>query len=109
VLLAAIACEIAVKNTLLEVASPHQRQLVESLLQNPRDFSLAAIALFDKPCLAVLGRSLKAQDTALYKRVEALFEDRNRIAHRALAGLRPEKDLRSEVGAAREAVSWVRR
>lgn len=107
VLLAAVACEVAIKTHLSESATDEQSKLVDLLLSRPRDFSMAAASLWDKPSSAVLGRSLREEDPALYARVDRLFEDRNRIAHKALAGLRAEQELRNEIAAAREAVDWL--
>jgi hypothetical protein len=107
VLLAAIGCEAAVKTALREGANTDQLPLVELLLDRPRDFSVAAAALFDEPCRLVLGRSLKTDDSQLFKKVWRLFEDRNKIVHRALDALRPPSDLRDEIAAAAAAVSWL--
>jgi hypothetical protein len=109
VVLAAIGCEVAVKTALRDGANADQLPLIELLLNRPRDFSLAAAALFDEPCRLVLGQSLKTDDSQLYKKVWHLFEDRNKIAHRALNAIRPPSDLRDEVAAAAAAVSWLER
>jgi len=77
---------------------PHQTAALE-----------AAATLFDEPCLAVIGRSLKVDQPPLFRRVQGLFEDRNQIAHKGLANLRNESKLRDEVHAATEAVGWLRR
>jgi hypothetical protein len=51
-------------------------------LDNPRDVFEQAAGLFDKTAKAVTGRSLREENGAIYKGVVALFEDRNRVAHR---------------------------
>src|ERR1035438_5171317 len=81
VLIAAIACEVKVKDTLRQKVSADHLPLVELILENPRDWSLAAPALFDKGIEAALGRSLRSDDRAVYKGITRLFEARNRIAH----------------------------
>lgn len=85
VLTAAIAVELKVKQTLLEAAEGPLRELVAVLFESPRDYSLAAVALFDKPLRIVLGVSLRESDKALYKRIETLFKRRNDVAHRGKA------------------------
>lgn len=80
---AAIACEVKIKTFLREHSNAEQAALVELLLENPRDWSLAAAALFDKPLKIVGGRSLKDEDDkSLWKGVIDLFERRNALAHR---------------------------
>jgi len=107
VVLAATGCEAAVKTALRAGANTDQLPLVELLLDRPRDFSVAAAALFDEPCRVVLGRSLKTDNSQLFQKVWRLFEDRNKIVHRALDKIRPPPDLRGEVAAAAAAVSWL--
>lgn len=82
VLTAAIACELKVKQVLRDEARPEARPLVDVLLESPRDFSVAAAALFDRPMKAVAGRSLREDDRDLWKQVNRLFEVRNEVAHR---------------------------
>jgi hypothetical protein len=106
VLMAAIACEVAVKQFLRAAASPEQQELVELVLSNPRDVSLAAATLFDKGCKAVVSRSLKEENASLYKRVDKLFQDRNKIAHRGGEGLADDV-LAEHVATAREVLEWL--
>jgi hypothetical protein len=82
VLTAGIAVELKVKQTLLEAAEGQLRELVALLIESPRDYSLAAIALFDKPLRIVLGVSLRNSDKELYRRIDTLFRRRNDVAHR---------------------------
>jgi hypothetical protein len=86
VLLAAIACEVKIKQCLRELAGREQA-LLTVILENPRDVSLAALSLFDKALDAVCGRSLRRDNRELFNAVKTLFEDRNRIAHRGGEGL----------------------
>jgi hypothetical protein len=80
--LAAMSTEIRIKTTLGHHATDAQRDLVQIMLTSPRDYSLAACSLFDRPLKAVTGRSLREDDRVLWKATEALFQDRNKVAHR---------------------------
>lgn len=105
VLVAAIACEVRVKGMLRERAKPPADVVLDVLLDNPRAFPHSAIELFDKVSLAVDGRSLRLQDKELYKRLGAVFEIRNKIAHH---GYEPTLDeARQVVGAAMEVFEWL--
>ena len=106
VLFAAVALEIEIKGLLQDQAGPDQIALIELLLNHPRDFSMSAASLFHRPCIAVLGHSLKDDDPRLFRLIEQLFESRNRIAHRALVGLADTAELAAQVTAAGEAMSW---
>ena len=104
VLIAAIACEVKVRDTLRRKVSADRLPLIELILENPRDWSVAALALFDKAMAAAIGRSLKAHDNQMYKDVGRLFEVRNRIAHR---GEQPEQsEARRVVLAAKQVFRW---
>lgn len=107
VLLAAIGTELAVKTALRDAAAPLGRlQLVQVLLENPRDFSVAAAALFDKVMAAVGRRSLREDNRDLFRGVERLFQTRNGIAHR---GEMPDQaTTREVVVTASEALAWLR-
>jgi hypothetical protein len=107
VVLAAIGCEIAVKAALKAGATGEQGALVELLLDHPRDFSVAAASLYDRPCKIVLGTSLKEHDRDLFKDIEQLFHHRNRIVHRGLSDLSDTTTLANDIGAASKAVRWV--
>jgi hypothetical protein len=56
-LMAAVACEVKIKAFLRECANAEQAPLVELLLSNPRDWSVAAAALFDQP-LRIVARDI---------------------------------------------------
>jgi len=104
-LLAAIACETKIESVLRERVSPEKTALVELLIAKPRDFSVAASALFSDVLAAALGRFLKKDKKVLHKKIERLFEIRNRIAHR---GERPQQDeAYSVVVGARELFEWL--
>ena len=82
VLLAAIAAEVKIKRTLLEKAPPEFRNLVNIIVDNPRDVTIATGQLLDKPMKAAVGASLRDSDKGLFVAVtETLFPLRNRIAH----------------------------
>ena len=83
VLAAAIATEVRVKQALRSAATDDVRPVVDFLLDNPRDASVAAANLFDKAMQAVCGRSLRIDDPGLFKEVDSLFRARNEIAHQA--------------------------
>ena len=105
VLIAAIACEVKVRDTLRQKISPDRLPLVELILANPRDWSVAAVALIDKAMAAALGRSLKADDREMYRSICKLFEIRNGIAHR---GEEPERnEARRVLLAARQVFRWL--
>jgi hypothetical protein len=106
-LVAAIACEVKVKTTLREHASLAQRDLVDLLLDNPRDFSLAASSLFDTPLKTVVGASLTEVGTnkELWKRIDALFTRRNRLAHRG--EIPSVEDVADGIAAAHETFEWI--
>lgn len=105
VLLAAIACEVKVKDTLRRKVAPDRLPLLDLILENPRDWSLAAAALFDKAASAALSRSLRTERPELFKDISKLFEVRNRIAHK---GEKPhEPEARKVVLASRQAFRWL--
>jgi hypothetical protein len=105
VLLAAIAGEVKVKDTLRRKVSPDRLPLLDLILENPRDWSLAAAALFDKAASAALGHSLRLERPELFKDISKLFEVRNRIAHK---GEKPhEPEARKVVLASRQAFRWL--
>lgn len=105
VLMAAIAAEIKVKAFLREHASDEQRPLVDFILKNHREVTVTAVdGLFDKLMKTALGRSLREEDMPLFKRVRALFELRNDIAH---AGARASRGDAEAVRAATDAFAWL--
>ena len=104
VLLAAIATELKVKKTLRDCAG-NKLPLVELILDNPRDVSVAAANLFHKAMRATVGRSLQQEKPDQFTSVERLFKLRNDIAH---GGVVPDAaDGRAAVSAAREAFHWL--
>lgn len=82
IILAAIAVEVRIKAFLTERASEEQRDLVELVIDNPRDVTLAAVSLYDKGLKAVVGRSLREEDRPAYNALTALFVERNRLVHK---------------------------
>jgi hypothetical protein len=104
-LIAAIACEVKIKAVLTSLASDEQAPLTELLLSNPRDWSMAASALFHKPLRIIGGESLKDHDPELWKRIEKLFQRRNALAHR---GVVPSDDEALDgVRAAADVFPWL--
>ena len=83
ILMAAIACELAVKTALGELADPDDLVWVDLILDNPRDISVAAVNLWNKAMKAATGHSLSVENGALLqKRLETLISKRNGIVHR---------------------------
>ncbi len=105
VLAAAIATEVQVKQALRSAATDDARPVVDFLLDNPRDASLAAANLFHKAMQAVCDRSLHIDDPGLFREVDLLFQLRNEVAHH---GRRPtaERGARA-VQAAVGAFAWL--
>lgn len=106
VLLAAIAAEVRIKETLRVVATNELRPLLDVVLDSPREVSIAAGQLLDKPLNAIAGTSLRDADKPLFKRVtQELFPLRNRVAH---YGYRPTtQEARDAVAAAAELFTWL--
>jgi hypothetical protein len=107
VMLAAIACEIKVKDVITALASEEQEPLVNLLLENPRDWTMAAASLFDKGMAAVCGRSLRVEDKSLFKEVEKIFQDRNKIAHKGGTKVSLDDVLKKHVTSAKAAFAWL--
>jgi hypothetical protein len=80
-LLAAIAVELRTKRALREVASDEQSEMLALLVENPRDWSMAAQGLFRKALPIVCRVPPTPEHRSIAKRVQALFEARNKIAH----------------------------
>ena len=106
VLLAAMACEAKIKGLLRDRArSPEQLGLVEVIIDNPRDVTVAVASLFNLPAKAVLGRSMKEENKTLFRATEALFSTRNAIAH---GKPRPaEQKMRAAVTTASDVFAWL--
>ena len=107
VLLAAVACEIKIKETISTLASSEQQPLVNLLLENPRDWTMAAAALFDKGMEAICGRSLRKENLALYKEVDLLFRDRNNIAHKGGTRVSSDDVLLKHISSAKSTFEWL--
>ncbi|MFN0105557.1 MAG: hypothetical protein ACKV2U_26155 [Bryobacteraceae bacterium] len=105
VLIAAIACEVKVKDALRKKTPTERLPLVNLILENPRDWSMAAQALYDKVTKAAFGRSLKDENRILFKEIGELFELRNKIAHK---GEKPDQaESKRLVRAGRRAFAWL--
>jgi hypothetical protein len=104
--MAAIAAETKVKAFRREHASDEQRPLIEFILKNHREVNVTAVdGLFDKLMETTHGRSLRKDDLSLFKRVRALFELRNDIAHVGADASRQQ--AREAVRAATDAFTWL--
>jgi hypothetical protein len=73
VLLAGMAAELKIKRTLTEKIRPELRPLLDVILENPRDMSIATGQLLDKPMKAALGISLREEKANLPDEYETLF------------------------------------
>ena len=113
VLLAGMAAEVKIKRTLTENSRPEFGPLLDVILENPRDVSIATGQLLDKPMKAALGISLREEKPnlpdeykALFKEVtETLFPRRNAVAHR---GSQPTLDeAREAVDIAGRLFAWL--
>jgi len=105
VLLAAIACEVAIRESLRNICPPVARSILEFALANPRDVSVQAASLYDKAAHAVAGVSLRKEDPATYKELEKLFADRNRVAHK---GETPSsEEVAADLRGAERALRWA--
>jgi len=109
--LAAIACELKIKETLREKATRGASALVDILIDNPRDFSMSVGGLCDKAMKAAVGHSLREDENELYKALvetrqkDSLFQNRNAIVHSGrfvVSGV-----VRQNVRAARKVFAWL--
>lgn len=105
VLLAAVACEARAKEVLLERCESATRPLLDTLLRKPRIFQEPALELFGDVAKAVFGRSLRDDDRALWKKIDELFQARNKMAH--VADGPPPQKARELVFAAGQAMKWL--
>ena len=105
-LVGAMGVEVFTKYVLRTIASPAQLPLVELLLENPRDWSMAAHGLFLKGLEQIAQRDLGQSHKDMSKRVAKLFEARNRVVHRGEAVDRA--DARIHVQTAVEAMAFLR-
>jgi len=105
VLLAAIGLEVAAKSVLRAKIDADRRDLLDYILDNPRDISQQAAALFAATMKVAINRSLQADNKPLFVRIEKLFQRRNAVAHR---GARVSIDEAHDLArAAREALVWL--
>lgn len=85
VLLAAIASEMKIRDTLREKTPPSRKDLVDLILKNWREVDIAIAQLPHQAMKAAIGRSLHEEQPDLFKGVEKLFKTRNDVAHRGEA------------------------
>lgn len=102
VLFAAMAAEVKIKRTLLRNAG----QLLEAILENPRDLPTSTGQLLGRPMKTAVGKSLAEELPDLYRDVtERLFPFRNDVVHR---GSRPRLDeARSALDIATRLFAWL--
>ncbi len=102
VLLAGMAAEVKIKRTLSEKSRPEFGPLLDVILENPRDVSVATAQLLHKPMKAALGFSLRDERSKAESEYKTLFKDvagkvfprRNDVAHR---GEQPTLDEAKEI------------
>lgn len=104
-LLAAIAVEVKAKQSLRQKTSAERLALLDVVVDSPRDVTVAAANLLDRVARAVVGRSLRDDNLALFKRVDLLFQRRNAFAHRA--EYPSETEARDATNAARAVFEWL--
>jgi hypothetical protein len=107
ILLAAIASEVKIRDTLRRKTPDHRRELVEVILKNWREVDIAIAQLPHKAMKAAVGRSLHEDDPGLFEAVVTLFNRRNAVAHRGEASTLEE--ARESVGAAVRLSAWLDR
>jgi hypothetical protein len=105
ILLAAVACEAHVKEVLLERVDSATRPLLDTLLRKPRIFQEPTLELFGEVASAVLGRSLRDDDRPLWKKIDELFQARNKMAH--VANRPSLEKARELIIAANQAMKWL--
>lgn len=74
--------EVKPKAVLRLMAGEDKNELLDLLLENPRDWSLSAHGLFAKALPTLAGRALGDDHRELAKQVQKLFVARNSVAHR---------------------------
>ena len=100
-LIAAVACEVKIKEFLRGRVAPEGEDLLELAIRNTRP----TVALFGKVCKAVTGRSLSEEDRPLYNKLDDLFEGRNALAHHGKVP--DDAQVTESLSAAREAFQWL--
>ena len=101
VLLAAVAAEVKIKETLDRVCAEAARPVLAFALSSHR----GAPALYDKAAEAVTGRSYRKENPGLYQSLVRLFKDRNEVAHRA--NMVEPRQAKADLVAARDAIRWA--
>jgi hypothetical protein len=104
-LLAAIAVELRTKRLLQFLAEPDRVDMLDLLLDNPRDWSMSAHGLFHKAIPVMLRQEATEAHRALAKRVQHLFNVRNRLVHKgeSVSG----EDAKKYVQTARDVLTYM--
>jgi hypothetical protein len=101
--MAAMACEVMAKETLLNVASESGTQLLELMLTKAR--FPATEMLFNSIPTALIGRSLKDEQPKMFLGLSRLFSLRNALVHK---GQQPDpEEVRNCLLAAEVACDWL--
>lgn len=102
---AAMATEVAVKDALKIDSQGNLKEFVTKVVDNPK-VSLSASELWDTPCLAVYGKSLRLENKTLFADLQKLFEARNQFVH--LGKSREVHLLQEHVRTAVKVIAWLR-
>jgi hypothetical protein len=100
-LIAAVACEVKIKDTLRERVASAAAGLLELALRNTRP----TVALFGKVCKEVTGRSLREDNRDLYNKLDDLFDRRNDLAHHGQAPT--DAQVKESMQAAADVFRWL--
>lgn len=109
VLYAAIACETFIKQYTKKVAT--KRGVSEKFwkyLSSPEP-DIRTIKYYGPILHLVTGYSLEDENKELYKSLERLFKERNKIMHEGKRSFSEDEDrrLRNDIGGVQQAISWV--
>ena len=100
--LAAAACETAVKSTLPALASPNQAALVDLWLSR----KVPVPNIFDVGLNAVVKKSFKKHDATQFEGIQLLFAHRNEFAHGSGRKF-TDDEIRRDLTAARDALDYL--
>jgi hypothetical protein len=97
---------VGIKQVLVREARPDTASLLDFLLSSPREYPTAVVNLFHKVSKAVTGRSLHDEKPELFKSLETLCRNRNRIAHHGTLS-EPIADIARGVVDAGAVLDWL--
>jgi hypothetical protein len=106
IVLAAAACEVSAKRTLMASAPAQAQPLLRHLFEDSRNYAVSAAELFRRVPETTLGRSLADDDKETWKSLDRLFQRRNKVVH--LAHRYTEEEATEGALAASKAIRWMR-